>query len=99
MATTATWKPRIGDSGWEVEWCVDVPKIEGTDDIDMDQADYRFADFTTKEEAMEFAKAVYPQDFFGSVRITQFTIEPLSDEWPYGATRVYTADPEHYEGE
>jgi hypothetical protein len=98
-ATAKHWKPKLGDSGWEVEWCADVPRIEGTDDLDIDQADYRFADFKAKEEAMAFAKEIFPRDFFGSVRITPFRIEPLSDEWPYGATREYTADCDYYEGE
>jgi hypothetical protein len=89
---------RIGETGWEVEWCSHIPLDENGDGL-LDQAERHFRDFVEKSDAEAFAKEVYPLDAFGSVRITPFTIEPLADDIPHVATREYTADSEFYEGE
>lgn len=95
-----TWN--LGDSGWEVEWCskcglVDEEHPEYGGDPDLDVTHDRL--FRTKDEAMAFAREVYPKDQYGAVRVTEFRVSPLSDEWPYGAYREYIGDTEHYEGE
>ena len=89
---------RLGDSGYEVEWCSHIPELY-PGEADHDNAVCHFEDFRTLEEAKAFAKKVYPQDQYGSVRITPFEIVRLSDEYPFGKTREHTADPEYYEGE
>lgn len=76
-------------AGFEVEWCKDVPKIPGTNDSDMDRADWRTQDF---------AKDRLPHDYFGSVRVTPFEMEEY--EPGCGAYhKVYTADSTHVENE
>lgn len=100
-----TAKPRhfeIGESGWEVEWCSQLAYHDPEhpeDGIDPDQCVYEFRNFRTRNAAMDFAKEVYTADQFGSVRITPFTIEHLSDTWPHGRTQVFTDDSEFYSGE
>lgn len=90
----------VGDAGWEVEWCKELPCYpDDPDTIDRDNAVMVTRCFDSREEAYRYAKEVYPRDQFGAVAITPFSIEPLSDEWPYGAYREYTADSETYEGE
>jgi hypothetical protein len=94
------WRPKLGDSGWEVEWCVEMPTYpDDPTTCDPDNAKYRSRYFRTREEADAFAREVYPQCVLGSVAITPFVIEPESDEWPFGAIREYTADSDYYEGD
>lgn len=89
----------IGESGWEVEWCSKVFVDPETGDSDPAQNVYEFQCFRSQAEALEFAKEIFPSDQHGAVRITPFTIEPLSAEWPYGRSIEYTADSEWYEGD
>ena len=98
MAVAMKHQWQLGDSGWEVEWCESIPLDENGDAL-MDELPMQCRNFLDKESAIKFAKKIYPKDAFGSVRITPFTIEPLSDTWPYGRHMEYTADSEHYEGE
>lgn len=88
----------IGESGFEVEWCSEIA-IDEYGDRDLDRDTYNFRDFRTKAAAMKFAKQIFPTDQNGAVRITPFTIEQLSDEWPYGRSKEYAGDSEFYEGE
>lgn len=98
LAMKRGWE--IGDSGWEVEWCAE----QGVDpdypeDHCPDRDKLEFRDFTTRAAAWTFAKRILPQAATGYVRITPFIIEPLSDTWPHGKSREYTADTEYYEGD
>lgn len=79
--------------GWEVEWCAGCPQIPGTDDADLDNADLRFADFSNKDDAMKYAAQVLDKDFFGSVKVTEFEMQPLVDGFPT-LTREYIGDSE-----
>ncbi len=83
--------------GWEVEWCVNVP-VDRNGDAYHDDADRRFADFKTEEEARAFALKVLPSDWYGAVRVTPFYTEPYNDGYP-GGSREYSADPEYIEKE
>ena len=79
--------------GWEVEWCSEVPLVDGENDLDA--ADMRYRDFPLdkKEEAMAFAKEKLEIDYFGSVRINEFELVPL---YP-GLTREYVGKEEFVE--
>lgn len=92
-------KSKLGDSGYEVEWCSKLGRTEDGEEFDPDQNEMHFRDFSTLDEARAFAKEIFPQDQYGSVRITPFEIMPLSDTWPHGSYREYTGDGEHYEGD
>lgn len=78
--------------GWEVEWCAGCPVVDG--ETMLDDADMRFADFSNKEDAIAFAKKVLERDFFGSVRVTEFEMQPYEPGYP-GLCREYIADPEY----
>jgi hypothetical protein len=99
--TTAMNKKRfeIGDSGWEVEWCTEQGvDQDAPDDHCPDRDKNEFRDFATEQEARKFAAEILPSAAYTYVIITPFTIERLSETWPYGRHREYTADPEYYEG-
>lgn len=80
--------------GWEVEWCSHVPVIDG--DAQLDDAVMHFKDFPIeqKDKAVEFAKKKLEIDWFGSVRITEFYMEPFEPGYP-GLTREYSGQPEY----
>lgn len=102
MTTTKPRQFKVGESGWEVEWCSQLAYQDPEhpeDGIDPDQCVYEFRNFRTRDAAMAFAREIFPNDQFGSVRITPFTIEALSDTWPHGRSQQFTADSEFYEGE
>ena len=93
---------RLGESGWEVDWCIKVGLLDEADpslgcDPDLDKRKYRY--FRDRDEARRFAEQVYPQDGYGCVTVTPFVIELLCDEWPHGRQLVYTSESEHYSGE
>jgi hypothetical protein len=78
-------------NGWLVETCVDLPRIEGTNDCDIDAAKYVRIECATKERAIEIAKQLLPKDCFGAVQIIPFEyvqIEPPIPAWE----REYTGD-------
>lgn len=81
-------------AGWEVEWCAGCPVRDG--ETDLDNADMRFADFSNKEDAVAYANKVLAKDFFGSVLVTQFEMQPFEPGYP-GLTREYVSDPEYVE--
>ena len=96
------WKE--GDTGYEVEWCCDLPTYpDDPNTIDTDNAKYVRRDFRTKEDAYAYAKKVFPKDKGGAVRITPFLLERLVDEHPFHIEHnchvEYTADSDYYEGE
>lgn len=62
--------PVLGESAWEVEWCYELPTVEGCNDADIDRAKFSRSMVKSKEAAMELAKKVYPLDKFGAVKIT-----------------------------
>lgn len=78
--------------GWEVEWCAGVPLVDGENDLD--NADMRFKDFSDKAKALEFAKKMLEKDWFGSVRVTEFEMQPFAPGYP-GLTREYVRDSEY----
>jgi hypothetical protein len=96
MARTIERRWKVGDSGWEVEWCTDLPEHpDAPGEADWDRATYEFRDFRDKAAAEAFAREVYPKCKIGSVRITPFT-NAISTDPSY---RKYTADSGFYEGE
>lgn len=78
--------------GFEVEWCAGCPVRDG--ETDLDNADMRIAEFEDIKAARRFAKKKLPQDFFGSVRITQFELQPFEPGYP-GLTKEYIGEPEY----
>ena len=78
--------------GFEVEWCAGCPVRDG--ETIMDAADWRFKDFADKPAAMAFAAKVLPKDFFGSVRVTEFEMQPYEPGYP-GLCREHIGDPEY----
>lgn len=60
-------RPKIGDSCWFVEWCVNLPRDE-QGDCDIDAAEYESEQVATEADALAIAKRVFPIDQFGSVR-------------------------------
>ncbi len=91
------WIPKLGDSGWEVEWCIYIHVVDGEREPDLDK--YRKRYFKRKSEAERFAREIFPDDLNGTVQITAFRIEPLSEDWPHGQTIQYATDSFWYEGE
>lgn len=87
---------KVGDQLWEVEWCSNAPCDEHGDFL-PDQCEYRFRRFTTRDKADEFAQRIYPEDAFGSVRIT-----PVVGVDAFGLGRVTSYQPagdsDFYEG-
>jgi hypothetical protein len=81
-------RPKIGDTRWFVEWCVNLP-IDEFGDSDVDAAEYDSDDFATETQALAKARRVFPLDAFGSVRY-----------WPATFTRYGwdDGDAKHYEG-
>ncbi len=93
-------KLRVGDTGWAVDWTSYIPTLpDDPDTLDRDKAVEHVAYFTTKEEALAYAREVYPKDFFGSVTITAFTVEYLVPEDKAGATVEWAECSECYDGE
>jgi hypothetical protein len=84
-------------NGYEVEWCAGVPVDEESGDADLDRADMRIEDFADIKAARRFAKKKLKEDWFGSVRITPFALEPFEPGYP-GLTKEYTGEPEYIEG-
>jgi hypothetical protein len=88
------------DAGWEVEWCYHLPPLyPGADEADLDNAKYHRRNFATRDEALAFARQVYPEDRFGEVRISLFEMVPISTDWPRGRHREYIGEPEFYSGD
>jgi hypothetical protein len=97
-----TW--RCGDTGYEVEWCKDMPCYpDDPTTCDPDDATWVTKDFRTEAEARAYAVAAYPRCVTGSVSITPFVLEKLCEEdpfqIPYNCHKEYTADSDYYEGE
>lgn len=78
--------------GWEVEWCAGCPVRDG--ETILDEADMRIADFSKKNDALKFARRMLTKDFFGSVRVTQFEMQPYEPGYP-GLTREYISEAEY----
>jgi hypothetical protein len=77
--------------GWLVETCIELPKIEGTNDCDIDAAKYVQIEVATEKRAREIATQLLPKDCFGAVQIIPFKyrqIEPPLKIWG----REYTGD-------
>ena len=93
------WK--LGDGGWEVEWCSNLPRCEDDpESCDHDQATYEFRDFRNQQEAMTFAKEIYPKDQYGSVRITRFVLDWAIPGDPHcGIEKQYADDADYYDGD
>jgi hypothetical protein len=82
--------------GYEVEWCAGCPVDPESGDTDLDAADMRIKDFADLKAARRFAKKKLAEDFFGSVRITPFELQPYEPGYP-GLTREYIGEPEYIE--
>lgn len=100
ISTKSNW-PQLGDEGYEVEWCSEIPLIPGTTDGDLDKAKYHRKVVRTKAEAWKLAKEVYPRDAFSSVRISPVK---FSDPYDMGIRHTFKweyedVDGDFYEGE
>lgn len=69
-------------AGWEVEVCVEVPRLAGTDDADMDNAKYRRFDVPTRAAAVKLAKELLHQDQLGGPVIQEFRRELYEPDFP-----------------
>ena len=81
---------------FEVEWTASVP-TDDCGDADLDAADTRQKYFRTLESARKYARKVYPDDWFGAVRITECHEELYEPGLP-GKYLEYDGDSEFYEG-
>lgn len=102
--TKEVWKE--GDTGWEVDWCKEIPLIDygdGESDRDLDNQKRGTRNFRTREEAVTYAKEVLPKAVDGDIQITPFVLERLVDEHPFhiphNCSKEYTDDGEWFEGE
>lgn len=80
--------------GYEVQWCSNLPMIEGTTDADIDKAEYTMRDFDTQAEAVALAKQIIIDrlDAFGAVIVTEFQMEEYEPGIP-AWHREYVSDP------
>lgn len=78
--------------GFEVEWCAGCPVRDG--ETDLDNADIRFQDFKDLAAARRYAKRMLKKDFFGSVQINEFVMEPFEPGYP-GLTKEYIGKTEY----
>lgn len=62
-------KFKVGDEGFMVEWCANLPKDENGDS-DYDHADYRVGYFRERDKAIAYAKKVAAKDAFGQAILT-----------------------------
>jgi hypothetical protein len=99
-------RPRVGDSCWFVEWClehglVDPAHPEYGSDPDKDVTRCRRVE--TREEAERLATEVYPIDASGFVRYwpAEFVAYDEADahRHPHAGFWQAAGDEEHYEGE
>ena len=89
----------LGTIKFEVEWCTFLPS-DGAGGVDIDKAKYRAERFRTRAQALDFAKKVFGEDKFGSVRITKVEfVDPYGDGLPRTFRWKAIADSEYYEGE
>ena len=58
-ATAQNRRPRVGDKAWFVEWCEELVIVDG--ECDHDQCVMNERKFATKDEALAFAKEVWPK--------------------------------------
>lgn len=73
-------RPNVLTHGWEVEICYLMPKIEGTDEADIDAAKYKAWEFPNKGLAIAHAKRVAPKDqWTREARVTEFQRTPMED--------------------
>lgn len=77
-------------TGYEVEYIAkkDMPMEEG--EAQFDDAVSTFKDFDTKTQAVEYAKSVVHDSFFGSVSVRAFTMQPISDRYRNVLEREYS---------
>jgi hypothetical protein len=68
------------ETGFEVEWTTDVPEENGESDFDAGTVNVK--DFRTFEAATAYARKIFPEDFFGSVRITEWESLPYEEGYP-----------------
>lgn len=57
-------------STFEVEWVTHIP-LDEFGDRDIDNATHKYHVLRTKDEAIDYARKVYPQDKFGAVMISE----------------------------
>jgi hypothetical protein len=79
--------PTLGDEAWKVEWCYELPSVEGTSDADIDRAKYKYRIFMCREMAEKFARICYPDDKFGAVHIYPVTFEDPHADTKYAGIR------------
>ena len=100
MQTQRRWL--VGDKAWQVEWCAEIPRTKDGD-ADLDAAKEHRKLFASREDALTYAREVFPRDAFGSVRITPVEKFPYDDahanSHPYVGFWETTGDTEHFEGE
>lgn len=94
--TDVSFSPKLGESGFEVEWCSKLPKTDWGD-ADFDQATYEFKRFRSKADAWAFATTVYPTDCLGAVRVVPFVYQPFEEskwtgDFEYGESEFYEGE-------
>jgi hypothetical protein len=53
--------PRIGDTAWEVEWCIKLAYHDGSTEVDLYRCGYAVTEVETKEQAEKLAVKLYPE--------------------------------------
>ena len=93
-------RARVGDKAWFVEWCYKLGVTEeGDGDPDSDKI--RCRRFATREAAIAFAKAVWPETVgnYGVVGYHPATFVAYDEDKPaLGGFWETDADEEFYEG-
>ncbi len=84
------------EAGYTVEWVADVP-LDQFGEADIDRADLRYEDFATLDEAKARAKQVLILDWFGEVKIRDFSFVRYDDGGYPVFSREYGSHFEIYE--
>jgi len=74
-------KGNTGDLLYEVEWCTDMPQDENGD-VDFYECTYDQEYLKTQEEAIAFAKKIFPKDLVGEVKIRPGYLELKDPDFP-----------------
>jgi hypothetical protein len=87
--------PPLGSRAYSVEWQTNVP-VNEFGDCEPDRGDFNMKVIKTKGPAFAYAKRVLPEDYWGSVVITEVELtDPYGDELPWTYYWEYVGDPEY----
>lgn len=98
--TTTKQSRRLGDRGFEVEWCTKVFVEDDGCTGNPDRDTYKRRVVETRDQALALAKEVYPEDGHGCVVVTPVEwVDPYGDGIPRTFHWDYCGDSLHYSGD